>query len=186
MLTEGAILMEKSHLHFHMEIWKSYLQFCHPSTATVAGPTSNGRTYLVREIFRHHGDTIKRDSKSLPRTLWCYSIWQNLYREQISGVEIWYTYTLSKESELKDDKPGIIVCDDMVAGERSSVLMAKNRSRGSLAPIFIHYEEIEIGSHINLVWSRLIEISFTTRKKSWVSPNNITLLCILTDGLTLI
>ena len=97
-----------------MEISKSVLQFRHPFTAIVAGPTSSGKTYLVRKIFQHHYDTIERDSSGPLRVLWCYGIWQNSYKDPIPGVEMKYTDTLPKEDELRYEKPDIIVCDDMM------------------------------------------------------------------------
>jgi len=98
-----------------MEIDKSVLQFRHPFTAIVAGPTSSGKTFLVREILSNHRETINRERTENPlRVLWCYGIWQSAYKEPLPGVEIVYTDTLPEEESLRVSKPDLIVCDDMM------------------------------------------------------------------------
>jgi Ni2+-binding GTPase involved in maturation of urease and hydrogenase len=67
-----------------------------------AGPTSSGKTVLIRRILKHHKSLIylKNESIDILKVIWAYGQWQNLYEEQIPDVEIRYVEGLPSEEEI--------------------------------------------------------------------------------------
>lgn len=113
------------------------LQFKHPFTSLIAGPTGAGKTFLLRRILGNHGKLI---STNVPRlkVLWAYGIWQKAYVNPITNVDIRYVEGLPNEEEIMSDKPHVIVIDDLMTELSSDKKLTNLFTRGS------HHLEISI------------------------------------------
>lgn len=59
---------------------KKHLTFKHTFTCMTAGPTSSGKTVLIRRILEHHKLLIyfKNESIENLKIIWAYGQWQSL------------------------------------------------------------------------------------------------------------
>lgn len=97
-----------------MEIVENkHLQFKHPFTAMIAGPTGCGKTYLLRDILRNFKLLIYNMEKPVLNVLWCHGQMQDLYLKSILNVNFKYVYGFPTEEEIFDCD--IIVVDDLMA-----------------------------------------------------------------------
>lgn len=94
------------------------LMFKHPFNLMIAGPTSSGKTHLIRDLLSHHSATIYIN-KDVIDVLWCYGQMQSLYTQGLSKVRMNYHQGLISTSELEEIKPDIIVIDDLMAESSS-------------------------------------------------------------------
>ena len=91
-----------------------YFKFRHPFSAMFSGPTSSGKTYLVRNILKSFKLLTSIDDNKL-KVLWAYGQWQSLYSINISdNVLVNYVSGLPSEDEIKEINPHIIVIDDLM------------------------------------------------------------------------
>jgi hypothetical protein len=91
-----------------------YVKFRHPFTCMVAGPTSSGKTVLVRRIIKNHQILFEPTVPKL-KVLWAYGQWQDLYNQPIGeNVECRYVEGLPSEEEIIVDKPQLIIIDDLM------------------------------------------------------------------------
>src|SRR6185437_8468057 len=99
-----------------MDIDVKHLQFKHPFTAMVAGPTGSGKTVLVRRLLQHHTSLFNIQNKlDLPlNVMWAYGQWQSMYSQDIENTKVTYLDGLPSEEEIKEQKPEIIVIDDLM------------------------------------------------------------------------
>ena len=137
-----------------MEIDKKHLKFKHPFTCIVAGPTSSGKTILIRRILKHHKLLINIADESI-RVMWCYGQWQDLYNELIPDNEIRYFPGLPSESEINDLKPQIIVIDDLMTelgnNKNLSNLFTKGSHHLNISVIFIAQNVFHQGTQMRTV-----------------------------------
>lgn len=120
-----------------MAIDPVHLRFKHPFTATVAGPTSSGKTVFVRRLLLHHRKLTTIGSNPI-NVIWCYGSWQSSYNEKIEGCNIHYLHGLVTIDVVKKLKPHLVVIDD---------LMTECASDPQLAAFFTkhsHHENISV------------------------------------------
>ena len=90
------------------------MKFKHPFTAVVAGPTSCGKTSLVRDILGHFQCCTTIDKTSIT-VLWCYGQWQNCYENAVSDlVNIKYHDGVPTTELLESTEPNIVILDDLM------------------------------------------------------------------------
>src|SRR5437868_5442427 len=112
---------------------ENHLKFIHPFTCMVSGPTSSGKTYLIRNILSAHQMLIKFEEKIQNlKVLWAYGQIQNLYSQEISSnVTTKYISGLPSEEEIKEFNPNILVIDDLMSDLGDDKNIANLFTRGS-------------------------------------------------------
>jgi hypothetical protein len=114
-------------MNYDLDIFK----FQHPFTCMVVGPTSSGKTVLVRKLLANFKSVININKNTL-RVLWCYGQWQPLYSQDISSsVQCIYFSGLPDENEIKQQQPDIIIIDDLMSELGNSVSLANLFTKGS-------------------------------------------------------
>ena len=111
-----------------MNILSDHLSFKHPFTAIIAGPTGSGKTVLLRRILENSVHTVSGVENI--RVLWCYGIWQDLYKEPIICV-ISYVEGLPSQEDIKSYQPSIIVIDDLMTELGGNKSLANMFTKGS-------------------------------------------------------
>ena len=111
----------------------NYYKFRHPFTCMVSGPTSSGKTILVRRLLKSFDLLFNFNEKVKKlKVLWAYGQWQSLYEKTISKyVVVKYVYGLPSEEEILEDKPHIIIIDDLMSELGGNVNFANLFTRGS-------------------------------------------------------
>lgn len=94
------------------------IQFKHPFTAIVAGPTSCGKTYFINKVLQHL--QLLSDT-TFERIIWYYDEWQPLYAAP-SNTLIEYKQGAPDTSEFTGTKPVLIIIDDLMRETGSSVV----------------------------------------------------------------
>ena len=121
-----------------MEVDVRYFQFRHPFTCMVAGPTSSGKTVLVKNILRN--SKILVDGVTNPKITWAYGQWQKGYAEE-EGFLINYIDGLPTEEDIIESKTDILVIDDLMTelggDKKLANLFTKGSHHLSLSIIFI-------------------------------------------------
>ena len=70
---------------------RRHLCFKHPFTCMLAGPTSSGKTVLIRKILENYEKTIHFEEKpEILKVLWAYGQWQSLYEKKMSKIDAKY------------------------------------------------------------------------------------------------
>jgi hypothetical protein len=102
------------------------MKLVHPFTSLVCGPTSCGKTSLVKNIIEFQCIEPKP-----ARILWCYSEDQPLYKS-IKGQITFFKGLPDSFDELFDGKsPGLIVIDDLMTQVHSDERITRLFSVGS-------------------------------------------------------
>ena len=118
---------------------EKHLQFKHPFTAMVAGPTGSGKTYLVRDILQHHDTVMFGMSKF--SVLWAYGQWQSLYNKKVDGVTIKYCEGLPDKDVIEEHSPSLVVVDDLMTelanDKKMTNLFTKGSHHMNISVIFI-------------------------------------------------
>jgi molybdopterin-guanine dinucleotide biosynthesis protein len=119
---------------------RKHLSFKHPFTCITAGPTSSGKTVLIRRILENHKSLIffKNDSIDILKVIWAYGQWQTLYEAQIPSVDIRYLEGLPSEEEILSDKPHLVIIDDLMSELGSDKKLTNLFTKGS------HHHDISI------------------------------------------
>ena len=116
------------------------LRFQHPFTAIISGPTGSGKTVLTRNVLQDFKNltTIKKDQL---KVTWCYGQWQETYNKQLPNVFIEHVEGLISEQEMEENRPDVIVIDDLMselAGDkRMTNLFTKVSHHRNISIIFI-------------------------------------------------
>lgn len=91
-----------------------HIRFKHPFTALVAGPTSSGKTVFVRRLLKNFDQLTNIPVAHKLKVTYCYGQFQEGFNEPIPSVDIKYEEGLVDEQYVKDNKPHIIVIDDLM------------------------------------------------------------------------
>jgi hypothetical protein len=140
-----------------LAIERNHLSFKHPFTCIAAGPTSSGKTVLVRRILKHHKSIIHFKGMSIEKlkVIWAYGQWQNLYEEEIPNVEFRYVEGLPSEEEILSDKPHIIIIDDLMSelgsDKKLTNLFTKGSHHNDISVIFISQNIFHQGSQMRTI-----------------------------------
>ncbi|KAF4529495.1 hypothetical protein B566_EDAN017847 [Ephemera danica] len=139
------------------------MEFKHPFTGIVAGPTGSGKTYFVREFLNRKPVNVKFDEHpftgivagptgsgktyfvreflnrkpvnvKFDEVIWCYGEWQSLYKEIKATFHEGLLDTLPS-----DDKPRLLVVDDLMheADKRVVDLFTKGSHHCNISVLFI-------------------------------------------------
>lgn len=124
----------------------SAVQFHHPFTCIVAGPTSCGKSVFV-ENFIKAGNSIL--SAPFSRILWCYGEWQERYRLLQSQFGVLFHEGLPDLSTFDGKAPVLIIIDDLMHEADGSIgkLFTKGSHHRNLSVIFITQNFFHQGKH---------------------------------------
>lgn len=137
-----------------MEIPIKYFQFKHPFTCMTAGPTSSGKTYLIRDILKYHKLLININENIL-NVVWAYGQWQELYSKQIENCKTIYLEGLPSEEDLNEYTPHLVVIDDLMSelanDKKLTNLFTKGSHHKNISVIFISQNIFMQGSQMRTV-----------------------------------
>jgi hypothetical protein len=129
------------------------IKFKHPFTALVAGPTGCGKTVLIRRILKNY-EYLTTISGPL-KVLWGYGQWQSCYSEPIDGVEIKYIDGLPSLTDLEEEKPQLVIIDDLMSevGNDKKVgnLFTKGSHHMGISVIFVVQNMFHQGSQMRTI-----------------------------------
>src|SRR5258708_30798349 len=98
-----------------METELNHIQFKHPFTCLISGPTGSGKTILIRRIIKNYNLLIRNINQPILKVLWAYGAWNPLLNVKISdNVLIHYVDNLPSSELINEFKPNIIVIDDLL------------------------------------------------------------------------
>jgi len=120
-----------------MEVSSEDLKFKHPFTCIISGPTSSGKTVLMRRILENWKDLISIQTENI-RVLWCYGQMQDLYSEPVQNVDLKYTRGKPSQQDIELFKPEIIILDDLMEELKSDKDAGQLFTKGS------HHKKISV------------------------------------------
>lgn len=130
------------------------LQFKCPFTSLIAGPTGAGKTVLVRRILKNHKLLFDLNAPIL-KVLWLYGVYQKAFNESISAVEIIYREGLPEEAEIFENKPHLIVIDDLMielgANKKLTNLFTKHSHHHNISIFFLTQNFFYQGSQMRTI-----------------------------------
>lgn len=86
------------------------MNFKHPFTSIVAGPTKAGKTVFVKNLVKYASDMIVPVPE---RIIWCYTEWQPAYQELENTVTM--VEGIPDFAELRTyQKPQLLILDDLM------------------------------------------------------------------------
>jgi hypothetical protein len=98
-----------------MELELKHLQFKHPFTSIVCGPTGSGKTILIRRILKHFKILFFNLNIPTLKVLWAYGQWQPLLNVSISdNVIVQYIENIPSKEIIQEFSPNVIVFDDLL------------------------------------------------------------------------
>jgi hypothetical protein len=114
------------------------MQFEHPFTAIIAGPTGSGKTQLVKNILLNAKTMINPPPH---RIIWYYSEWQEELASALASIQIeWVQGTPSIEDfTVGGSRPILVIVDDQMleAGKKMSDLFTKGSHHRNLSVFFL-------------------------------------------------
>ncbi len=98
-----------------MEFDSKHIQFKHPANILVSGPTGSGKTQLVRRILNNYQQQFHNLNKEKIKILWAYGQNQSFIGTKLEeNIEITYKNELPNDNDLTEQKPDILVIDDLM------------------------------------------------------------------------
>jgi hypothetical protein len=122
-----------------------------------AGPTSSGKTVLIRRILKYHKNVISFKNEIIDKlkVIWAYGQWQDLYNEKIPNVDITYIEGLPSEDEIMSDKPHVIIIDDLMTelgnDKKLTNIFTKGSHHNDISVIFISQNIFHQGSQMRTI-----------------------------------
>jgi len=92
---------------------QSIISFKHPFTCIVAGPTKVGKTEFVMKLVKYSPQLIQ---PSIQKIFWCYSEWQEKYRELMKNPIVNLVSGIPDKETLKqnENEAKLLILDDMM------------------------------------------------------------------------
>ena len=101
----------------------------HPFTMIAAGPTGSGKTYLIRDILKHHLKSITGINESTIKVCWAFGIWQKTYEIPLENVLFKYIEGIPTEDDVEGFD--MIVLDDLMSEIKNSKFVIDLFTKGS-------------------------------------------------------
>lgn len=105
------------------------MNFKHPSTFLIAGPTQSGKTYFVKRLLENQLFEPKPD-----RIIWAYGEWQPSYdkmKSSIPNLEFIKGLNQNTFQQISPDLNNILVIDDLMSEGGKSDIISDLFTRGS-------------------------------------------------------
>lgn len=116
------------------------LQFKSPFTSFFSGSTGAGKTVLVRRIIKNHKILFDLNVTTL-KVLWLYGVYQSSFKDPIPNVDITYREGLPDEGEIFENKPHLIIIDDLMtelgANKKLTNLFTKHSHHHHMSIFFL-------------------------------------------------
>lgn len=134
-----------------------HLKFKHPFTCMLAGPTSSGKTVLIRRIIKDYDKTFyfKAEIPVPLKVMWAYGQWQSLYNEKLDKCNINYIDGLPSEEEIMNFKPHLIIIDDLMTelgdNKKLTNLFTKGSHHLGISIVFITQNIYHQGSQMRTI-----------------------------------
>src|SRR5258705_310720 len=124
----------------------SAVQFHHPFTCIVAGPTASGKTVFVEHMVKG-GNSIC--SEPFSRIVWCYGEFQDRFKHLQSQFGVLFHEGLPDLSSFDGLVPSLIIIDDLMHEVDGSIgkLFTKGSHHRNLSVIFITQNLFHQGKH---------------------------------------
>jgi hypothetical protein len=106
-----------------------HLQFKHPFTAIAAGPSSSGKTFLVRDILDNFKTRIADVNEDIINVIWAHGKWQKIYSQPLKNVNFKYIEGLPEEDDVFGHD--IIVIDDLMSELKNNKFVLDLFTKGS-------------------------------------------------------
>jgi hypothetical protein len=147
------------------------MNFKHPFTGIVLGPTGSGKTYFVRELLN-----IKPFDVKFGEVLWCFREWQPMYRDIQETFHEGLLETLPSEGKIR-----LVIADDLMREVDSRVvyLFTKGSHHRNIIVIFItqnlFYQksgarDISLNAHYMIIFKNPREAARITYLARQISP----------------
>ena len=105
------------------------MEFVHPSTLLVAGPTQCGKTFFIKRVLDE-----KLFSPWPTRVIWAYGEWQDTYekiRAKTPNIEFVHGLDKNLYDSIKPEQDNLLVIDDLMKEAGASEILAHLFTRGS-------------------------------------------------------
>jgi hypothetical protein len=112
------------------------LRFKNPFTMIVAGPSSCGKSYFVRNLLLH---VNKLCDIQYNKIYWCYSVWQPLYDELKAIENIVFIEGLIEMENINSAFPSLLIVDDLMGETENSLtdIFTKFSHHKNMSAIYI-------------------------------------------------
>lgn len=124
------------------------MSVCHPATIIVCGGTGSGKSVFTRALLENHQLTFLGLPKQ-PKILWCYGIYQDIFKKGLKSASSLFHDGLVNETELDHLEPDILVIDDMMTEKANDTfvhnLFTKISHHKKITVIFITQNMYEKG-----------------------------------------
>lgn len=116
----------------------NYLQFIHPFTCVIAGPSQAGKSVFVKNLLRNLDQMV---NVKFGKIIYCYGEWQPGFQEPL-GVNIEYQEGLPNKSDYSQDVhiSKLLILDDLMLEAGNSVIsdmFVRGSHHNNLSVIFI-------------------------------------------------
>lgn len=112
--------MQASQVFHFPEIKQTWMQFCHPATAMLVGPSSSGKTTFLVRFLTHLSEMIDQEIEEI---IWCYGIKQDFHKDiktkfpKIKFIEGFPDYNTFDASKTR-----ICVIDDLMSETKGNIV----------------------------------------------------------------
>lgn len=116
------------------------MEFRHPCSIIVSGSSGSGKTVLTRSLLQDF-KTVTTIQKAVLNVWWCHGQSQDLHNEELPGVKIRYFKEFVSDFDDDDDKPDIVVYDDLMCeiadSKELTAVFTKKRHHEQISVILI-------------------------------------------------
>jgi hypothetical protein len=136
------------------------MEFKHPFTCIVAGPTSSGKTVFVNKLLEARDEGEELFDTTFTEIIWCYSESASVNAHERPGIT--FIEGLPDES-MFDGEPKLLILDDLMhdSSEKVAKLFTKVSHHRNVSVIFItqnlfhqnkHARDMALNSHYLVVF----------------------------------
>jgi len=127
------------------------------SPLLIAGPTNSGKTFWIHKLLRQHRQMFTQEVKSV---LYCYGVYQQLYNEMKSGLDVPITFKQGIPSKdevdaLHDGDFHLLILDDLmekiVKSQDMQELFSKYCHHLNISAIFVSQNVFQPGRYTRTI-----------------------------------
>jgi hypothetical protein len=139
------------------------LEWKHPFTAIVAGPTGCGKTFFLLDFIKHANEVVKPQPTQI---LWCYGTYQTVF-DTIQGVE--FHDGIPDVSQLQ--RGTLLILDDLMheAGDKVDKIFTKYSHHKDVSVMFLTQNIFHKGARTMTLNSHYLVLFKNPRDVSQIS-----------------